>query len=326
MSTQAPAHNDLNSGCQAFRLPPEDQFWKRYSPHHELPLSTASSLMLHGVVLALLILGGIVLARFGFRDNNVEVSAVQVVGTGTGTDANAGARTGEEHEAVQPQDNRPEKDIQVGPSPNLKAPTVKPESILPSAATGDRPFQAEDNAKQLASLSESLRRKLEGAVTGSQDGKGQRGKKVLDRKERQQRWVMTFNTKDGDDYARQLNSLKAILAIPDPKSKEGQFLAVEDLAQRPAKVKAKDLTKLDRIYWIDDKPESVKSLATALRLDPVPKYIVAFFPKELEKDLLAKELNYQKTPEDQIKETHFHVQRTPAGDYEAVVSKQFKKQ
>src|SRR5262249_59932965 len=39
-------------------VPPEEQFWKRYSAHGELPLSGASSFAIHVLVAGFLILGG----------------------------------------------------------------------------------------------------------------------------------------------------------------------------------------------------------------------------------------------------------------------------
>src|SRR5262249_1601210 len=38
------------------RTPPEEQFWKRYSPHGELPLSGVGSLALHALVVGTLVL------------------------------------------------------------------------------------------------------------------------------------------------------------------------------------------------------------------------------------------------------------------------------
>ncbi len=61
------------------------------------------------------------------------------------------------------------------------------------------------------------------------------------------------------------------------------------------------------------------SLARALGIDPVPSFIVAFFPEELEKDLLAKELAYRQIDEAKIDETRFQVKRKSTGKYEPVV-------
>src|SRR5262245_34114773 len=37
-------------------VPPDEKFWKRYSPYHEAPLSGVSSTMLHILVIGLLLL------------------------------------------------------------------------------------------------------------------------------------------------------------------------------------------------------------------------------------------------------------------------------
>ncbi len=38
------------------RVPPDERFWRRYSPHGELPLSGASSLAVHLLLFGLLML------------------------------------------------------------------------------------------------------------------------------------------------------------------------------------------------------------------------------------------------------------------------------
>ena len=55
------------------RLPPEERFWKRYSPHHEFTLSSASSAVVH-----LLALGILALGAHGFASwaTPVEVDAI----------------------------------------------------------------------------------------------------------------------------------------------------------------------------------------------------------------------------------------------------------
>ena len=137
---------------------------------------------------------------------------------------------------------------------------------------------------------------------------------------RQLRWTLLFNTHDGRDYLLQLHSLGAILAIP---GEDDQLRLVRDLLKRPVQLRVEDLGELDRIYWIDRKPESVQSLTLALGLALSPKFIAAFFPAKLEKELLDKELRYlgKRGTEDDIKETVFRVVKR--GDrYEAVVVEQ----
>src|SRR5260221_13797075 len=40
-------------------LPPDERFWKRYSPHYELPLAGATSFFIHGIVVGILAIGGL---------------------------------------------------------------------------------------------------------------------------------------------------------------------------------------------------------------------------------------------------------------------------
>ena len=56
---------------------------------------------------------------------------------------------------------------------------------------------------------------------------------------------------------------------------------------------------------------------------PTPTRFVAFFPIELEQELLRKELSYRNVPEDDIKETRFQVRHTGRG-YEPFVVEQTK--
>src|SRR5262249_45039581 len=143
------------------------------------------------------------------------------------------------------------------------------------------------------------------------------GRLQQERTIRQQRWTMIFNTKDGNDYARQLQTLGAMIAVPEAK---GRYRLIRDLSQRPAKGQIEDLSKIDRIYWIDEKPESVKSLSKALGIKPVPKHIVAFFPEKLEEELLSKELAFASRKEAAIESTQFAIKPTPKGFEAKVVS------
>ena len=81
------------------------------------------------------------------------------------------------------------------------------------------------------------------------------------------------------------------------------------------------LQKLNRIFWIDDKRESVEQLARALGLDFIPDRIVALFPHEFEKELLGKELAFRNKKESEILETRFQVLIRGRG-YEVIVTDQ----
>jgi hypothetical protein len=128
----------------------------------------------------------------------------------------------------------------------------------------------------------------------------------LPHQQRTLRWTLVFDTKDGEEYARQLDALGAILAVPD---KGDRYRVIRDLKQRPAKGEVEDLTKLRRVFWVDNKPESIKALAKALQLGPAPDHVIALFPEKVEQELLKKELAYRGLNEADVRETRFKVVR-----------------
>src|SRR5581483_11715541 len=101
-----------------------------------------------------------------------------------------------------------------------------------------------------------------GTGVGDAKGSGKRGT-MEERQRRVLRWNMVFDTRHGEDYRLQLQSLGAILAIPAGKGPDGQeqFLVIRDL--RPGirlPDKPEDLTSIKRIFWVDGRPESIGPL------------------------------------------------------------------
>src|SRR5437660_1525667 len=114
MASQAMADtsNAANKGPQPL-VPPDEKFWQRYSPHHELPLSSVTSFTLHFLVIAFLALAVIFAPRLGLmsKENRVSVEGVQVGGLGGG-ETGVGAGPGSESRA---------EDIENVPEPNEKS-------------------------------------------------------------------------------------------------------------------------------------------------------------------------------------------------------------
>jgi hypothetical protein len=149
---------------------------------------------------------------------------------------------------------------------------------------------------------------------GSGDGKGT----MSQRERRMLRWTMTFTTANGHDYLMQLRDLGAILAIPVGPN---HYKIARDL-NPPVKFADEDLSKIQRIWWIDENQKSVQGLAAAMQLGGLPpSRVVAFIPPELEKELADKELAFKGLQEDQIFETKFSVDKT-GGKYTVRVSEQ----
>jgi hypothetical protein len=319
---------------------PEARFWKRYSPHHELPLSTVSSVALHVLTGGCMILLAIYFGRLHEeRDRPVEVGTVRVDGPEKGDHKAAGPALGTQGDGDLPP--APEEATPTGgqdiPRAELPFRPAQP-TDLPKPSDEDlKTTIAQDNPSPIAivGLSPKKRADLLTAPPGSgrpvgpgQNGKGPGGAEgggpngQIKRLPRQLRWVMNFNTRDGRDYAQQLRELGAILAIPLPP-KPGEpvkGIVIRDLSKPSEMSKEEDLTALNLIGWKDDQPQSTAALANALGIKPPPPVFIAYFPRELE-ERLAKlerdklEKDHPGKSESDITETVFEVV-TMGGKYQ----------
>jgi hypothetical protein len=326
------ASSDAQANLVLSEHPPDDRLWKRYSPHHELPVSGISSLFVHILVCGLLVLAGIVVAKMGTGGG--AGPSLDVVALSGESESGVAATSSHDDRVKEPRHELvpPAPVKEANPAPNIREST--PEPPKPNAfhlpTINPRQGAEADAASRLRELGEEAHKKLlvapskqlatgppgGGGKTGPGDGTGPPGARIkTEREQRQLRWTMTFSTKDGNDYLQQLKSLGAILAYEGPN---GEYLVIRDLGKRPAIGKAEPLP--NQIYWIDDRPESVQSLASALGI-PAVKKIVALFPEDLEKEMLRKELAYAGRKEGAILETRFKVVRTSRG-YEPRVIEQ----
>lgn len=330
-------------------VPPEEQFWKRYSPHHEFPLSTVSSFALHILAAVLLALVGWWIATMAMEKGQpLKEMGVVIAGGGGGNLKGEGAAPGVQT-GSGPQEEEPGEQPKEDVNPiqnNPKNVIDKPTDVPPPAAVNIRDdstkelLERANDAKQaLRRISsenlEKMRRNIagkgqkgpglgggsdKGKDVGKGDGTGP-GEKLDARIKRTMRWIMVFNTYDGEDYARQLAGLGAILAFPQAKG--NKYMEVKDLHLRPARGSIKSIEEIqgNRIYWADDKRESITPLCMTLGIRPVPDHVVAFFPETLERKLLDIELKYKGLREDQIFETRFAIRKSARG-YEPEVIEQ----
>jgi hypothetical protein len=350
MSSSAPvmANSKATAGKQS-RTPPDEKFWVRYSQHHELPLSSATSVMVHVLGIALIALGAWLAYLLGWAGPE-PLPAVGVVALGGGGGDPKGA-VGETDPRTQTVDKdvvdpkTADAKIEAPPLPdaNLQVPeNSDPVVILPTLTNpdGSRPFPANEMIKRLASIQSDARKQMfnalqdkgqggpgtgggagKGAGPSAGSGVGEGGKGTMSqRQKRLLRWTMIFNTANGGDYADQLLALGALLAVPHP-TEQGQFLLIKDLKTRPVKLETGNLEEIKQIFWVDDKPDSVTSLSRALGLPRAPRFVVAFFPLAFEEKLLKLELAYHNKREDQIHETQFNIERR-GGTYEPRVTNQ----
>ncbi len=345
MSTPPSGNNQVPDPNDSAPIPPEERFWQRYSPHHEFPLSSVASVCLYG--LGILLAWAVVVFAMKQHEDYAPLPVEPIaIGGGGGNPLGEGT-VGPGDRPVAPKDVPRDVKPEENPTPKVAAKEVKLDDVTPDPLTlpeikerGSRIIEDSNSAvAALSKISVDARKQLfrglgpvskgkggsgEGGGKGSGKGTGEGsgtgpGKGTLNvREKRVLRWKMIFNTFNGNDYLTQLRELGAILAIPDPA---GGYLVIRDLRRLPAQGQKENLDKIQRIFWIDNKPNSVAALSRALQLRETPPHIIAFFPESLEKELLNKELRYRGRREDQIKETQFRVVRR-GGTYEPVVERQ----
>jgi hypothetical protein len=326
------------------QVPPDERFWKRYSPHFEFLLSLCSSTFVHAIGLCLLFLIGVMFVHGRDKDAGLPMDTISIAGgggnaEGTGGGPGDGIVAQNTREAV---DQAPPKEpVRIAPkTEKLDAPAPDNTPILDPSKMKSTRF-VDDTALSMQKLSAAGKKaddKLRGLLAGK--GEGGRGKgggkgggagtgegddtgpgkggKLTQREKRRNRWMMIFNIRDSIDYARQLHDLGAILAIELP---DGRYKVFRNLEKRPVQGTMEtydDLVKMNRIFWWDDMPNSVANLASALGLNPIPERFAAFFPKELEKQLREAESAEYSGDEDNIALTTFRVVRR-GGKYEPVV-------
>jgi hypothetical protein len=321
---------------------PEERFWKRYSPHGEAPLSFAASVTLHGLAIGAVVLLVVYLATLLLQPaRSLPIEPVRFPlgssGDGRGNGQGPGRLdqredVGQADDAVgRPNDNLP-------PRPKLTPADRKmiDENFDPNLA---RRIAASDNGPAIAQLEADIRRKLmEGARPGKDGGRGGKdrgkgpstgpgeGNMARDKRiERMLRWHMRFTANSGVEYLAQLRGLGAILGIPVNEGGKTRYWIVRDLHPPAKLLKNEDLSKIQRIYWWDDKPESAVDIMRALggeaaSLRPMPSRFVAFMPEKLEAELYNMEKRYVENVlrvrpfnEDRIDETNFRVVSTARG-------------
>src|SRR5262249_28749595 len=85
----------------------------------------------------------------------------------------------------------------------------------------------------------------------------QKDEKPRSDKERRRilRWKIVFNTKDGNEYAKQLEALGATLAIPTKK--QNRYRLIHDLSKRPVTMTVEDISKRNHLFLVESNRESI---------------------------------------------------------------------
>src|SRR5581483_10497656 len=221
----------------------------------------------------------------------------------------------------------PEKIAKTVPNEKLQEPDTTPPPLVEAQPKDNRAIDQDTQA--IGNMTGNVRSKAKEKLAAYLAGKGQGGAgsgggkgkgrgtgegdlegpgkgNLTQRDKRKARWTMLFNVREGGgrEYLRQLDGLGAILAYPTVGD---NYMVIRNLKDRPIRPVAEDIRQFNMIWWQDDKPVSVDSLANALGISPPPEYIVAFFPVALEQQLLEKELKAFRGREEDIEETVFRI-------------------
>jgi hypothetical protein len=325
-------------------VPPEERFWKRYSPHHEFPLSSVGSVVLHILSIGALVVIAYLITRT-HGEGQAKPPIISVVALGDGKPNNAGGRS-------EP-DGR--TDTPGGTSATEKG-DIENKDDLPRASPIDAPLKQGDILKPVdlerlakrvtesgtrksddtyAQVMADLKRVVDqagkqlakdmapvaiGKAGPRKDGQGrgkdkgigdtqgpgpQGGPQATLQQRRQARWKMSFSTTGGADYLRQLHKLGAYLGVPKiTRDNQIEYLVTRN-PEKP-QLKHENVSKLNRIFWFDHEPRSVLGMAKALGIS-TPPFFVAFFPETLEDRLRKLEQQAYSGDEDRIIATHFRV-------------------
>lgn len=306
-------------------VPPEETVWQRYSANGESVISGMTSLLLHLGLLGVLLVG--TWAWFGSNaptDPGIEfLPPGDGEGGGMGNVAANGLRPGvpENTDERRPLDlNEQKRPNVVVPNEDLAVKAPRPQAQ--NDPLGDAISKKAAGRPELANLGQKLREaagvlvgpgvhgksdKRHGAGSVDDDWVGNKrgpGTGPHSRTwDRMQRWEIAFNTDNARHYIEQLDALGAIVTMPD---RNDNLMTVRNLKERPAVLERRDLA-LGRMYWVDDRLESVASVAADLGLSFTPVAIVAFYPKSLEEELVAKEKAAQGLAENEIQYTKFSI-------------------
>jgi RNA polymerase sigma factor (sigma-70 family) len=125
------------------------------------------------------------------------------------------------------------------------------------------------------------------------------------------RWQIVFDTRDGHEYAEQLEALGARLAIPT--TEPSRYRLICDLTKRPVQAATEDISKRKEAFLVESDPKTIKLLLKELGLQDAPEHLVVLLPRFIEDELRRRELAFAHRPENDVVETIFRLSRTKGG-------------
>ncbi len=287
-------------------IPPDESMWRKYSPHHEFPLSSAASVVIHFFIALVVAFFGTLLFNLD-SDPPPAIDNLDVIGGGSGGQGEwAGTSDGspnlKEHIAFDPFE-KPLVEDRNRPPLLDRTPNDSTVLILPDEDK-EREKRARGFLDDLVKVDNpgqggSGRGGRRGDGIGNVDGDGIGDRRGGKRAKRMHRWSLSIPFTGADDYADRLQDLGAILMIEDEANERERdvnklrFWVYRDLARRPVRGTLEslvDLARIDRVYFKDRSPETVAFLIESLGLPPPTTEFTMFLPRDLEAAMLQAEL------------------------------------
>lgn len=299
----------------------EQPFWERYNQRLEMPVSVAVAVLVFVAAGALIVyfmeMGG---------PNKKPVPMVFAGGDDDEGDGSPGG--GGEQLAVGKPPSTEDLNKMLKDVPLKEA--IEKEVRDKLDLGGDVEVSASDSVA-LAQLNDDLRNKLLGARSGTgkgtsggnnDGGTGPGGFGASSTYARGLRWVIKFETSNGQDYINQIGGIGGSMLVPvPPDNKTLLYFKNPSNGQSTTATDADIQTVGGLIQFSEVNPDTVKAVAAALNLKFQPKFFYAYFPRNLEEKLAALEKNYQNKKPEQIRKTVFKV-IVRGGSYDFVVTDQ----
>lgn len=298
----------------------EQPFWERYNQRLEMPVGVAIAVVMFATAVAFVV-------YFTGRDgpNKKPVPMVFAGGdddSGDGSPGGGGQLADGKPPSTEDQ-NLMVKDVAL--RENIEKEVRDKLDLEPGAEV-----PASESAA-LAQLDKDIRDKLLGARSGTgkgtsggnnDGGTGPGGFGASSTYARGLRWVIKFETSNGQDYINQIGGIGGSMLVPvPPDNKTMLYFKNPSTGQSTPATDADIQTVGGLIQFSEVNPETVKAVAGALKLSFTPKFFYAYFPHNLEEKLSALEKNYQNKKPEQIRKTIFKV-IVRGGSYDFVVTDQ----
>lgn len=314
-------------------LPPDEKFWERYSPHHELPLASMTSFFIHGLVIGVMVLGAFwyLFERESDSHKPPSMDVVQLVGGGDGSEGASG-------EAGLPGDASPREftpDTLSNPPEAFSEPDMKLKDApsiqfqIPQVSVNDSKTDLEsvlaDVEKEAAdrlkrdSVPQKTMKIAKSSGTGNPKGVGGygglgggigRGKQGPgsgvggipgSNLSKSQIYALRWNFDLGRNTKEHIDQLKAIGFVVVLVSAGGETFSIKDLNRIPVEVVHCDISKYkEAAQWENRKVESLMGLARELKLGFVPTVVKMFMPEERETQIADEEIRFTKLHNNKI--------------------------